>query len=103
MQHSGNFHYSTCVELSTQLLQHEPLVAIFRFDTAEKELSEVDMLTILANLINCDEQKISANVMRTARVIGRGRSRHEEARTGGSEDGEHEHGERVNAGAAASL
>ena len=43
------------------MLQNEPSVAKFRFDTAENEVSEVDNLTILAIFMNFVMNKASAN------------------------------------------
>ena len=58
----------------------------------------------MAEIVTYDDQGFRSAHRRVKRLHDRGRRRHEEAlRTGGSEDGEHEHGERVNAGAAASL
>ena len=44
------------------MLQHKPLVMKFRFDTAENELSEVEISTIFGNFDELAMNKISVNV-----------------------------------------
>ena len=58
-------HQNNCVDLETnEMLQNEPLVAKFRFDPAENELSKFEMLTMenFDELVMNEVKTVSADI-----------------------------------------